>query len=129
MAKWLSVRLQTVRVQLQSLKLQISRVLRSRSSLSFRQLCGFTLKRVPDLTRTYTVKEFLLSHFFSSAYVFTECYTQLFCNNSFDVKTIKLKRLHNRKTFLFHVSFKLVWLKREMKIFLLINYSWKKNIL
>ena len=49
-----------------------------------------------------------------------------FCYNSFDVKSIKFNRLHNRKTFLFHVSFKLVWLKREIKIFLLINYSWKK---
>ena len=42
LAKWLSVRLATkwlwVRVQLQSLKLQISRLLRGRSSLTFRQL-------------------------------------------------------------------------------------------
>ena len=54
-------------------------------------------------------------YFFSSGYVFTECYTRFFCNNSFDVKSIKFNRLHNRKTFLFHVSFKLVWLKREIK--------------
>ena len=42
LAKWLSVRLWTkwlwVRVQLQSLKLQISRLLRAKSSLTFRQL-------------------------------------------------------------------------------------------
>ena len=42
MAKWLSVRLWTkwlwVRVQLQSLKLHISRLLRVRSSLTFKQL-------------------------------------------------------------------------------------------
>ena len=42
LAKWLSVRLRTkwfwVRVQLQSLKLQISRLLRARRSLTFRQL-------------------------------------------------------------------------------------------
>ena len=42
LAKWLSVRLRTkwfwVRVQLQSLHLQISRLLRARSSLTFRQL-------------------------------------------------------------------------------------------
>ena len=41
-AKWLSVHLRTkwfwVQVQLQSLKLQISRLLRARSSLTFRQL-------------------------------------------------------------------------------------------
>ena len=41
-AKWLSVRLRTkwfwVRVQLQSLHLQISRLLRARSTLTFRQL-------------------------------------------------------------------------------------------
>ena len=42
LAKWLSVRLRTkwlwVRVQLQSLKLQISRLLRARSSLTFKPL-------------------------------------------------------------------------------------------
>ena len=38
-----------------------------------------------------------------------------FCNSSFNVKTIKFNRFHNRKTFLFHVSFKLVWLKCEIK--------------
>ena len=42
LAKWLSVRLRTkwfwVRVQFQSLKLQISRLLQVRSSLTFRQL-------------------------------------------------------------------------------------------
>ena len=54
---------------------------------------------------------------------FSQNVTRGFC---FDVKTIKFNRFHNWKTFLFHVSFKLVWLKREIKIFLLINYSWKK---
>ena len=49
-----------------------------------------------------------------------------FCNNSFDVKTIKLNRFYNRKTFLFYISFKLVWLKREIKNIFLINHSWKK---
>ena len=43
LAKWLSVRLRTkvlvvVRVQLQSLKLQISRLFQARSSFTFRQL-------------------------------------------------------------------------------------------
>ena len=42
-----------VRVQLQSLKLQISRLLRA-SSLTFRQTeCRFTLKRIRDMTKTY----------------------------------------------------------------------------
>ena len=59
MAKWLSVRLQTkwlwVRIPLQSLKLQIWRLLRARSSLTFRQTieCRFTLKLVHDMTITY----------------------------------------------------------------------------
>ena len=39
----------------------------------------------------------------------------IFCNNSFDVKTIKFNRFHNWKTFLFHISFKVVWSKREIK--------------
>ena len=57
--QWLSVRFRAkwfwVRVQLQSLKLQISRLLRARSSLTFRQLqCGFTVKRVRDMTRRYS---------------------------------------------------------------------------
>ena len=49
LAKWLCIW-----VQLQSLKLQISRLLRAKSSLTFRQLysCEFTLKRVRDMTRT-----------------------------------------------------------------------------
>ena len=42
-----------VRVQLQSLKLQISRLFRA-SSLTFRQTeCRFTLKRIRDMTKTY----------------------------------------------------------------------------
>ena len=71
-------------------------------------------------------KEFLSSHFFYTDYVFPECCTRRFCNNSFVVKTMKFNRFRNRKGFFFHVSFKLAWLKREIKIFLLINYSWKK---
>ena len=38
-----------------------------------------------------------------------------FCNNGSGVKTTKFNRFHNRKTFLFHVSLKLVWLKRRIK--------------
>ena len=53
-------------------------------------------------------KEFQLSHFFSSDNVFTKCYMRLFCNNSFESKTIKFNRFHNQKTFLVHASFKLV---------------------
>ena len=59
LAKWLSVHLWIkwfwVRVQLQSLKLEILHLLWARSSLTFRQLyCGFTLKRLNDMTRTYS---------------------------------------------------------------------------
>ena len=60
-AKCLSVGLRTkwflVRVQLQSLNLQISCLLGGSSSLTFRQPTkesGFTLKRVRDMTRTYS---------------------------------------------------------------------------
>ena len=49
-----------------------------------------------------------------------------FCNNSFEVKTIKFNRFQNWQKNLFYVSFKLVWLKHEIKnIFL----PWKKFIL
>ena len=60
LAKWLSVRLQTtwlwVRVQLQSLKLQIFAPVSSKEFLDTQATieCGFTLKRVHDLTRTYS---------------------------------------------------------------------------
>ena len=60
LAKWLSVHLRTkrlwVRITLLSLKLQIWRLLRARSSLTFRQTieCRFTLKLVPDMIVTYT---------------------------------------------------------------------------
>ena len=59
LAKWLSVHLWTkwfwVWFQLQSLKLEILHLLWARSSLTFRQLyCGFTLKRLNDMTRTYS---------------------------------------------------------------------------
>ena len=58
LAKWLSVRLQTkwlwVRVQLQSLKLQISHLLQEGVSWhSGNYRVWFTLKRVHDTTRTY----------------------------------------------------------------------------
>ena len=74
MAKWLSVRLQTkwfwVQVQLQSLKLQISRLLRAKSSLSFRiQECGFTLKCVSDMTRTYSQHLFIFVIISSTYYI------------------------------------------------------------
>ena len=58
LAKWLSVRLLTkwlwVRVQLQSVKFQISRLLRARRSLTFRKLLSVDLlwKRVRVMTRT-----------------------------------------------------------------------------
>ena len=60
-AKWLNVLLWTkwlwVRVQLQSLKLQILRLLRARSPLTFSNYeCGSTLKRVRDMIRTYSRK-------------------------------------------------------------------------
>ena len=58
----MSVRLRTkwlwVRVQLQSLKLQIPRLFRERNSFLDIQAtieCGFTLKRVRDMIRTYSV--------------------------------------------------------------------------
>ena len=59
--KWLGVRLRTkwlwVRIPLLSLKLQISCLLRARSSLTFRQTikCGFTLKLVRDMIITYSL--------------------------------------------------------------------------
>ena len=60
LAKWLSVRSRTkwlwVRVPLLSLKLQIRRLLRARSSLTFRKTteCRFTLKLVRDMIITYS---------------------------------------------------------------------------
>ena len=62
LAKWLSVRLRTnclwFRILLRSLKLQIWRLLRRRSSLTFRQTreCRFTLKLVRDMITTYSHK-------------------------------------------------------------------------
>ena len=58
LAKWLSFRLRAkwlwVRVPLQSLKLQISRLFRVRSFLTFQAtiVCGFTLKLVRDMIKT-----------------------------------------------------------------------------
>ena len=60
LAKWLSVHLQTkwlgVRVPLQSLKLQILRLFLSKKSLDIQGTidCGFTLKHVRDMIRTYS---------------------------------------------------------------------------
>ena len=60
LAKLMSICLRTkwlgVLIPLLSLKLQISRLLRARSSLTFRQTteCGFTLKLVHDMIRTYS---------------------------------------------------------------------------
>ena len=60
MAKWSSIRLRTkwlrVRITLLSLKLQIWRQLRARSSLTFKQTKerGFTLKLVRDMITTYS---------------------------------------------------------------------------
>ena len=60
LAKWLSVRLRTkwlwVRIPLLSLKLQIWRLLRAWSSLTFRQTteCRFTLKLIRDMIITYS---------------------------------------------------------------------------
>ena len=62
LAKWLSVRLRTkwlwVQITLLSLKLQIWRLLRARSSLTFRQTreCRFTLKLVHDMIITHSQK-------------------------------------------------------------------------
>ena len=61
--KWL-----WVPVQLQSLKLQISRLLWARSSLTFRKIieCRFTLKRIRDMTRPYIQnKLFKTLHYWS----------------------------------------------------------------
>ena len=61
LAKWLSVGLLTkwlwIRITLLSLKLQIWRLLRARSSLTFRQTieCGFTLKIVRDIIIAYII--------------------------------------------------------------------------
>ena len=60
LAKWLSVRLRTkwlwARISMLSVKLQIWRLLRATSSLTFRQTieCGFTMKLVRDLKITYS---------------------------------------------------------------------------
>ena len=60
LAKLMSVCLRTkwlgFLIKLLLLKLQISRLLRARSSLTFRQTieCGFTLKLVHDMIRTYS---------------------------------------------------------------------------
>ena len=59
MSKWLSVCLRTkwlwVRIMSLSLKFQIWRLLRARSSLAFRQTieCGLTLKLILDMIITY----------------------------------------------------------------------------
>ena len=64
----MSVRLRTkwfwVRVSLLSLKLEIWRLLRARSFLTFKQTieCGFTLKLVHDMIITYRQESILLKH-------------------------------------------------------------------
>ena len=65
---WLNVHLRTkwlwVRVPLQSLKLQIFHLFGERSSLPFRQItieCGFTLKHVRDMIRTFNKLKFLFT--------------------------------------------------------------------
>ena len=63
LAKCLSVRLRTkwlwVQMPLQSLKLQISHLFRSRHSFDTQQTieCRFTLKRVRDMIRTYYARK------------------------------------------------------------------------
>ena len=65
--KWLSVRLQTkwlwFRIPLQSLKLQVRRLLQARSSLTFRQAikCRFTLKPVRDIIITNSQSQLTLN--------------------------------------------------------------------
>ena len=67
LAKWLSVCLRTkwlwVRITLLSLKLQIWRLLRARSSLIFRQTieCGFTLEFVRYMIIKVCVKLFMIT--------------------------------------------------------------------
>ena len=64
--KWLSVGLLTkwlwVPVQLQSLELQIPRLLRGKEFLEIQATieCGFTLKRGRDMIRTYSKNTFAL---------------------------------------------------------------------
>ena len=75
LAKWLSVLSQTtwlrVWVPLQSFLLQISRLFWARSSLTFIPWhstieCGYTLKRVRDMIKTYNPIFFILKYFFNS---------------------------------------------------------------
>ena len=67
LAKWLSVRLQTkwlwAPITLLSLKLQIWRLLRARSSLTSRQTkeSRFTLKHVRDMIITYSQRQLYFS--------------------------------------------------------------------
>ena len=64
--KWLNVRLRTkwlwVRVPMQSLNLQIWRLLRARSlDIQTTIECGFTLKRVRDMIKTYKQRDISIS--------------------------------------------------------------------
>ena len=73
LAKWLSVRLRTkwlwVRVQLQSLHLQISRLLRARSSLTFRQLQSVdSLGNAYVTWQEHTVKDYM--HYLTIIYIY-----------------------------------------------------------
>ena len=78
MAKLLSVCLRTkwfwVRVQLQSLKLQISHLLRARSSLTFRQLLSLYSFWNPYMTwQEYTVSSLLHCPIISTIFLHCNC--------------------------------------------------------
>ena len=85
LVKWLSFRLQTkwlrIRIPLLSLKLQICRLLGTRSSLTFRQTieCRFTLKLVRDMIITYSME---INEIFSFRYDFGKCKRDTCVNSS-----------------------------------------------
>ena len=99
LAKWLSVRLRTkwlwVRIPLLSLKLQIWRLLRARSSLTFSQTieCGFTLKLVRDMIITYSTG--------NGTYVWSNMRQMLQANKNSNIKynviQVKLKKTYQIK--------------------------------
>ena len=74
LAKWMSVCLQTkwlwLRVQLQLLKLQISRLFGARSILDIQATIEwrFTLKRVCDMIKTYSQSVFITRKFTNDKY-------------------------------------------------------------
>ena len=81
LAKWLSVRLRTKWLWVRSvavIKLRIWRLLRARSSLTFRQSieCVFTLKRVRDMIITCSnFENMFLKIYFQTYYISTELLT------------------------------------------------------